>query len=150
MSIMDNKDFDYYDKEYDRLESIRSASEDLREERTFDIASGGLALSIGIFAYLSANEKELPCEWIIVAVMVCFGLAIVINYISHYKSVRVMEKNVEVINTMKRDNQKYDADAIDATYRKNSKLLKVMNCLVFALTLTGVCLVVIYGIAFVI
>lgn len=147
---MDKKDLEYYDKEYDRLESIRSASEDLREERTFDIASGGLALSIGIFAYLSANKKELPCEWIIVAVMICFGLAIMINYISHYISVRVMEKNVDAINKMKGDDREYDADAIDATYRNNSKLLEVMNCLVFALTLTGVCLVVIYGIAFVI
>lgn len=147
---MDEKDIEYYEKEYDRLESIRSASEDLREERTFDIASGGLALSIGIFVYLSANGKELPCKWIIVAVMACFGLAIMINYISHYKSVRVMEKNAVVIDQMKRDGREYEADAIGVFYKKNSKSLDVMNCVVFALTLIGVCLVVIYGIAFVI
>ena len=147
---MDEKDIEYYEKEYDRLESIRSASEDLREERTFDIASGGLALSIGIFVYLTANEKPLQCKWIIILVMICFGLAIVLNYISHYESVRVMNKNQNAINEMKSNDREYDSNVLGDVYKKNERLLDVMNRLVFALTIIGVCLIVVYGIGFVI
>ena len=147
---MDEKDIEYYEKEYDRLESIRSASEDLREERTFDIASGGLALSIGIFVYLTANEKPLQCKWIIILVMICFGLAIVLNYISHYESVRVMNKNQNAINEMKSNDREYDSNVLGDVYKKNGRLLDVMNRLVFALTIIGVCLIVVYGIGFVI
>lgn len=149
MSIMDNKDFDYYDKEYDRLENIRSASEDLREERTFDIASGGLALSIGIFVYLTANEKPLQCKWIIILVMICFGLAIVLNYISHYESVRVMERNIGTVDKWK-GKREYDAKKLQKRYDKRSCFLSLLNWVVFALTIIGVCFIVVYGIGFVI
>ena len=146
---MDNKDFDYYDKEYDRLENIRSASEDLREERTFDIASGGLALSIGIFVYLTANEKPLQCKWIIILVMICFGLAIVLNYISHYESVRVMERNIGTVDKWK-GKREYDAKKLQKRYDKRSCFLSLLNWVVFALTIIGVCFIVVYGIGFVI
>lgn len=146
---MDKKDIEYYEKEYDRLESIRSASEDLREERTFDIASGGLALSIGIFVYLTANEKPLQCKWIIILVMICFGLAIVLNYISHYESVRVMERNIGTVDKWK-GKREYDAKKLQKRYDKRSCFLSLLNWVVFALTIIGVCFIVVYGIGFVI
>ncbi len=146
---MDEKDIEYYEKEYDRLESIRSASEDLREERTFDIASGGLALSIGIFVYLTANEKPLQCKCIIILVMICFGLAIVLNYISHYESVRVMERNIGTVDKWK-GKREYDAKKLQKRYDKRSCFLSLLNWVVFALTIIGVCFIVVYGIGFVI
>ena len=142
-------DTEYYDKEFNRLESIRSASEDLKEERTFDIASGGLALSIGIFTYLSANGKPLPCKWMIILVMALFGVAIVVNYLSHHVSTRAMERNIELVNDRISNKIPYNHLELEEAYVRPNKKISIMNKIVFTLTFVGVVLVVVYGIIYI-
>ena len=142
-------DTEYYDKEFNRLESIRSASEDLKEERTFDIASGGLALSIGIFTYLSANGKPLPCKWMIILVMALFGVAIVVNYLSHHVSTRAMERNIELVNDRITKKIPYNHIELKEAYNRPNKRISIMNKFVFTFTLIGVVMVVLYGILYI-
>lgn len=148
--MLSENDLNNYAQEYDRLEAIRSSSEDLREERTFDIASGGLVLSVGIFTYLTANGKVLPCKWMIIATMISFGMAIVLNYLSHYASVKMAEKCINTVNDNQDKDVPYNSKRLQARYSKYSLPVDIMNCIVLACTLLGIVLIVVYAIMFVI
>ena len=67
---MTENDNQQFNEEFDRIDAIRSASEDLREQRTFDIAVGGLTVPIGIFTYLVTHAEKIPSRWMIIAISV--------------------------------------------------------------------------------
>jgi len=146
---MHPEDKQQYDAEFDRIDAIRSASEDLREQRTFDIAVGGLTVSIGIFTYLVTHAEKIPSRWMIIAIMACFGLAVVLNYYSHILSTRCMEKILKRINEHKKERDTFNAAKLQEEEAEICKFGTALNWVVSALILAGVVLIVIYGIKYV-
>ena len=146
---MTNNNEQKFDAEFDRIDAIRSASEDLREQRTFDIAVGGLTVSIGIFTYLVTHAEKIPSRWMIIAIMACFGLAVVLNYYSHILSTRSMEKILRRINAHKKNGDIFNARDLQKEENDICRFGTVLNWVVSALILAGVVLIVIYGIKYV-
>ncbi len=140
---------DKFNEEFDRIDAIRSASEDLREQRTFDIAVGGLTVSIGIFTYLVTHVEKIPSRWMIIAIMACFGLAVVLNYYSHILSTRSMEKILKRINQHKKDGDTFNAKELQEEENECCKFGSFLNWIVSSLILVGVVMIVIYGIKYV-
>ncbi len=138
---------DKYNQEFDRIGKLRDESETLREQRTFDIASGGLTVSIGIFTYLATHLEKVPSVWMIIAIMACFGLALLLNYFSHMLSVKCMEEIQKWINA--HDKKKYDAAEIQNKEDEICKYGPILNWIVTALIIVGIVLIVIYGIKYV-
>ena len=140
---------DKFNEEFDRIDAIRSASEDLREQRTFDIAVGGLTVSIGIFTYLVTHSEKIPSRWMIIAIMACFGLAVVLNYYSHILSTRSMEKILKRINEHRKKGDTFNAAKLQEEETDICKFGTVLNWVVSTLILAGVVMIVIYGIKYV-
>ncbi len=148
MEKYNETDNEYYDREFNRLEDIRSESETLKENRTFDIASGGLALSIGIFTYLSTNDR-LEHKWIIISSMICLCLAIIVNYLSHYVSIGAMERNIDIVNALKTFRVPYNNDFLGMLYVTPRNTISFLNGIVLFLTIIGVVLIALYSILFI-
>ena len=140
-------DKEKFNEEFDRIGKLRDESETLREQRTFDIASGGLTVSIGIFTYLATHLEKVPSVWMIIAIMACFGLALLLNYFSHMLSVKCMEEIQKWINA--HDKKKYDAAEIQKKEDEICKYGPILNWIVTALIIVGIVMIVIYGIKYV-
>ncbi len=138
-----------YDAEFDRIEAIRKETETLREQRTYDIAVGGLTVSIGIFTYLATHVEKVPAKWMIIAIMACFALAVILNFFSHIFSAKWMTEILQEINKSKGDNILYKAEEIQNFENKKCKYSAPFNWTVTALMMAGVALIVIYGIKYI-
>lgn len=138
-----------YDAEFDRIEAIRKETETLREQRTYDIAVGGLTVSIGIFTYLATHVEKIPAKWMIIAIMACFGLAVILNFFSHIFTAKWMTEILQEINTLKGDNKPYKAEDIQAFEDGKCKYSAPINWMVTALMMAGVMMIVIYGIKYI-
>ena len=138
-----------YDAEFDRIDAIRKESETLREQRTYDIAIGGLTVSIGIFTYLATHVEKIPAKWMIIAIMACFGIAVILNFISHILTSKRMVDILVWINNLKAKNKPYDAEEIQKYENTVCKYSAPVNWIVTAFMMAGVMMIVIYGIKYI-
>lgn len=138
-----------YDAEFDRIEAIRKETETLREQRTYDIAVGGLTVSIGIFTYLATHVEKVPAKWMIIAIMACFALAVILNFYSHIVTAKRMTEILQEINNLKGKNEPYKSEDIQDFENKKCKYANPINWTVTALMMAGIVLIVIYGIKYI-
>ena len=122
---MNQEDLDRYDEEHNRLEAIISDSENIWEERTFQIAAGGLSLTFAIFAFLAGEGKCF--DWQISLIWGVYILCIILNYVSHRISIRKGREMQGYLKTQKKDGLSYDEDAIQKEYSHFDKPVVFLN-----------------------
>lgn len=74
--------FDAYKEEHNRLESLRDESESLWEDRTYQLATGGLSLTFAVFSFLMSGENAKSFEWPMAVIWSGFAFCLVVNYLS--------------------------------------------------------------------
>jgi len=127
-------DDDTYIKEHERLEAIVSDSEDIWEERTYQIAAGGLSITFTIFCYLAS--KNIPFDWQMILIWGLYAAALLLNYISHRVSVNDARKMQAFLKQCRESGEPYNETALNEKYKKQGRLLTVINWIV-GLTLVG-------------
>ncbi len=119
---------DLYLKEHERLEAIISDSEDIWEERTYQIAAGGLSITFAIFTYL--YSKGLKLDWQMVLIWGLYSFALLLNYVSHRISIYDARKMQGFLKKRRGDNLPYDEDEINRTYATQGLLTTIINWIV--------------------
>lgn len=77
--------------EHNRLEKIVTDSENLWEERTYQIAAGGLTLSFAVFSFLcGSGGVRFDCH--MAAIWVVFAGCLIANYVSNHIAVKDARK----------------------------------------------------------
>lgn len=127
-------DDEIYIKEHERLEAIVSDSEDIWEERTYQIAAGGLSITFTIFCYLAS--KKVPFDWQMILIWGLYAAALLLNYISHRISVNDARKMQAFLKQCRESGEPYNETALNEKYKKQGRLLTVINWIV-GLTLVG-------------
>lgn len=127
-------DDDTYIKEHERLEAIVSDSEDIWEERTYQIAAGGLSITFTIFCYLAS--KNIPLDRQMILIWGLYAAALLLNYISHRVSVNDARKMQVFLKQCRENGYPYNETELNEKYKKQGRLLTVINWIV-GLTLVG-------------
>lgn len=127
-------DDDTYIKEHERLEAIVSDSEDIWEERTYQIAAGGLSITFTIFCYMA--NKNISFDWQMILIWGLYAAALLLNYISHRVPVNDARKMQAFLKQCRESGEPYNETALNEKYKKQGRLLTVINWIV-GLTLVG-------------
>lgn len=125
---------DRYLKEHERLEAIISDSEDIWEERTYQIAAGGLSITFAIFSYLSG--KGLPLDWQMVLIWILYAFALLLNYVSHRISINDARKMQSLMKKRRDKGLPYNEEEMNKAYSKQGWLTILINWVV-GLSLVG-------------
>lgn len=116
--------------EFNSKQDTVDESSTMIENRTFEIASGGLVLSLTVLSFLDTHNR-LPegWRWMSVAIWTAFTLCILFHFWSHYVARHSAERTRDQIGEMMRKGEKYDAQRIDDIANKESRLLRFINFL---------------------
>ena len=139
---MNLEDNDTYVKEHERLESIISDSEEIWEERTFQIAAGGLSLTFAVFSFLAG--KDFCFDWQMVLIWGVYVLCIILNYASHRASISHAQKMQDYLKEQRSKGLSYDETKIRIVYAKQDKPIVFLNGFVQCLLIANVLYTVVF------
>lgn len=125
-------------EEYNRIESIRSDSEKIWEERTYQIAAGGLSLTFAIYSYLG-SKYGLEFDWTIGVIWSLYAICIVLNYVSHLVTATHCLKIQNALNSGVIDERQKNS-----LYRKAEKF-RWFNYIVAILLTIDIVLTIVYS-----
>lgn len=76
------KDYECYSRELAKLYEIYRKADDTWEDRVYQIATGGLTLSLTIFSFLSGLVKDFSFDWKACAIVAVYAFVIILNFLS--------------------------------------------------------------------
>ena len=79
--------YDPYIEEHNRLGALKDDSEDLWEERTYQLSAGGLSLTFAVFSFLMSGDNGMPFHWQMAVIWGGYVFCLVANYISQRISI---------------------------------------------------------------
>lgn len=92
--IINNEDntFDVYKEEHIRLGTLKDETESIWEDRTYQLAAGGLSLTFAVFSFLMSGENGVVFRWPMAVIWGGYVLCLIVNYISQHISAIHLEK----------------------------------------------------------
>lgn len=138
-----DKDDSVYKEEHERLENIIDKSENLWEERTYQIAAGGLSLSFAVFSFL-CGTKEIRFEYHMALIWAIYAVYLIANYISHQVSISDARKMQEYLLKLRTARIPYDEESLSNTYSKHGRLGRILNILILFLLSANVIYTIVY------
>ena len=138
---MDNRQV--YIDEHNRLEKIVTDSENLWEDRTYQIAAGGLSLSFAVFSFLCGRgDVHFDCH--MAAIWVVYAGCLIANYVSHHIAVKDARKMQDYLASQRKHDLPYDEDKINKKYEKQGAKMQRINLFVEIFLVLDVIYTVIY------
>ena len=139
-----DESFDAYEKEYNRLEALREDTETIWEDRTYQIAAGGLSLSFAVFSFLMGRDNGISFSWQIATIWFVFAACLIMNYISQRISVKHFEKLQQDLYDDRDHEVPYNEDAITKRNQESDRLPNFLNKLTQWLLIVNIILTIIY------
>lgn len=138
-----DEDYEKFNEQLDRLDETIGASEDLIESRTFEIAAGGLTVSLTILSLLRDTEY-FPENGMILTCIIwgIFTLSILLHYYSQFASKRSSEKMSAIIHKKIQNREKYDCDELNKTQNQKIRIVKILNIITPFLLSIGIILLI--------
>lgn len=115
---------------------IKSKSQDDFEKYINLIASGGLGLTIAFFDKIVQIDIAI-CLWIIVLGWFLLAFTLLMNLLSHFKSVKFSELTISEINNK-------DYDAVFINVERRNKIIDTLNSISLASLITGVLSIILF------
>jgi len=138
-----NEDYNKFNEQLDRIDATISASEDLIESRTFEMAAGSLVLSLTILSLL--RESECFPSWgmyptsIIWAI---FTISILLHYWSQFMARKAAIRISETIRKKMKLAEKYDDEELNYLQDQEFRLVNIFNAIIPRLLTIGIVLLI--------
>lgn len=139
-----DKSFDAYEKEHNRLGTLRDDAESIWEERTYQIAAGGLSLTFAVFSFLIDRDNGITFCWQMSVIWAVFATCLVMNYLSQRISVRHFEKLQEELFEDRDKNVPYNEEIMIERNRKSDRLINFLNFITEILLMANIVFTIVY------
>lgn len=136
--------YDEYKEEYERLETLRCETENIWEDRTYQMSAGGLSLTFVVFSFLMSGNYGMDFQWPMAVIWGVYALCLMINYSSQHISKHNFLKHQESLSDDRDDGLKYDENRLIERYEKTDKLLNFMNTITEVLLILNIISTVVY------
>lgn len=140
--LTDNS-FDSYKEEYERLEALRDETENIWEERTYQMSVGGLSLTFAVFSFLMSGNDGIDFQWPMAVIWGVYTICLLINYLSHHISRRNFLKLQESLFDDREKGLEYDEKRLLERYEKTDKV-NVLNIITEVLLILNIISTVVY------
>lgn len=125
-----------YIEEHNRLGALKDDSEDLWEERTYQLSAGGLSLTFAVFSFLMSGDNGMPFHWQMAVIWGGYVFCLVANYISQRISICNFKSLQEQLDIDRQKGVVYDENNLANRNSKSDSLVNILN------TLTEITLVI--------
>lgn len=147
-SDIDSGSDDSYNKEYDRLEKQREDSENIWEDRTYQLSAGGLSLTFAVFSFLMKQDNSIHFMWEMGVIWGGYTLCLILNYISHRMSISNFVDYIEKLEADRDNGKKYNVRVLTERYRCGDNCVSMLNRLTEILLVINIIFTVGYTISF--
>lgn len=137
-----------YNKEYDRLEKQREDSENIWEDRTYQLSAGGLSLTFAVFSFLMKQDNSIRFTWEMGVIWGGYTLCLILNYISHRMSISNFVDYIDMLEDDRNSGKKYDERVLAERYINGSSCLNKINHFTEYLLILNIVVTIIYTINF--
>lgn len=141
--LMSNS-FDAYKEEYDRLEALRDETENIWEDRTYQMSVGGLSLTFAVFSYLMGEKSGMDFQWPMAVIWGVYALCLIINYLSLHISKHNFLKLQKLLSVDREKDLEYDENRLIERYEKTDKVLVFLNTVTEVLLILNIITTVVY------
>ena len=145
---VDRSSYESYMDEYKRLENLREDSENIWEERTYQLSAGGLSLTFAVFSFLIDKTENTHFKWPMGVIWSVFTFCLVVNYISHRISISNFSNYIKRLDNDRSSGKDYNERVLMERYRCGDKLVRILNTITEFLLILNIVFTVIYSFYF--
>lgn len=136
--------FDAYKEEHIRLGALKDASEDIWEDRTYQMSAGGLSLTFAVFSYLMGQENGVAFSWPMAAIWAGFVICLVVNYLSQRLSRHCFMKLQDALREDRENGLQYDEQRLIKRNKKYDRWTNILNIVTEVLLVTDIVATIVY------
>lgn len=135
--------FDIYKEEHERLEALRDETENIWEDRTYQMSAGGLSLTFAVFSFLMSGKDGMNFHWPMAVIWGVYAICLLTNYLSQHISKHNILKLQESLSDDREKGLEYDEKRILERYKKTDKV-NVLNTITEVLLVLNIISTVVY------
>ena len=139
-----DESFEAYEKEHNRLGALKDDAENIWEERTYQIAAGGLSLTFAVFSFLMGRDNGISFSWQMAVIWAVFAACLVMNYLSQRVSVKHFEKMQKELFEDREKNVPYNEKVMIERCQKSDRLINFMNFITESLLIADIVFTIVY------
>lgn len=136
--------YDAYKEEHIRLETLRNESESLWEDRTYQMAAGGLSLTFTVFSFLMSGKNAISFEWPMAVIWSGYAFCLIVNYLSQRCAARHFVKLQEELYNNRNKGLEYNEQRQINRDEKYDKSINFFNVLTEIVLVLDIVFTVIY------
>lgn len=141
---LDDKSYESYIDEYKRLDKLRDDSENIWEERTYQLCAGGLSLTFAVFSFLMSKENGISFHWQMAAIWGGYVFCLVLNYLSHRISICKFKNLLEQLDNDRLAGFEYDEEKLAKRNAESDCQLNIINFITEVVLIVDIIFTIIY------
>lgn len=135
---------DSYIDEHNRLGALKDDSEDLWEERTYQLSAGGLSLTFAVFSFLMSGDNGMPFHWQMAVIWGGYVFCLVANYISQRISICNFKSLQEQLYLDRQNGVAYDENNLANRNSKSDCFVNMLNRLTEIILVINIIFTIVY------
>lgn len=140
----ENDSYDPYFEEHNRLGVLKDDSENIWEERTYQLSAGGLSLTFAVFSFLMSGSNSMKFHWQMAVIWGGYVFCLVVNYISQRISICNFKRLQEQLDNDRQKGAVYNENNLTNRYSKSDKLVIILNALTEIILVINMIFTIVY------
>ena len=136
--------YDPYIDEHNRLGALKDDSEDLWEERTYQLSAGGLSLTYAVFSFLMSDDNGMPFHWQMAVIWGGYVFCLVANYLSQRISICNFKSLQQQLDQDRQKGVVYDENNLTKRNSRSDKLINILNTLTEIVLVINIIFTIVY------
>lgn len=136
--------YDPYIDEHNRLGALKDDSEDLWEERTYQLSAGGLSLTFAVFSFLMSDDNGMPFHWQMAVIWGGYVFCLVANYLSQRISICNFKSLQKQLDQDRQKGVVYDENNLTKRNSRSDKLIIILNTLTEIILVINIIFTIVY------
>ena len=135
--------FEASKEEHSRLGALKDESENIWEERTYQLSAGGLSITFAVFSFLMG--RGISFQWPMALIWGGYVFCLIVNYLSHRISAKHFEKQQVLMYEDRWKNIPYNEEKQIERYKRFDKWMKFINVLTEIVLIFDIVLTIVYS-----
>ena len=136
--------YDPYIDEHNRLGALKDDSEDLWEERTYQLSAGGLSLTCAVFSFLMSDDNGMPFHWQMAVIWGGYVFCLMANYLSQRISICNFKSLQKQLDQDRQKGVVYDENNLTKRNSRSEKLINILNTLTEIVLVINIIFTIVY------
>lgn len=139
-----NDSYDPYIEEHNRLGALRDDSENIWEERTYQLCAGALSLTFAVFSFLMSGDSGISFHWQMAVIWSGYVFCLILNYLSHRISICKFKNLQEKLDKDREDGIEYNEERLAKRNSDSDKSLNIINTITEVILVIDIIFTIVY------